>query len=327
MRITKPGDIAYAPLKSLDSTTPFKQYVIPQEVYQNRLAALRACMQAEKLDAVAIYADREHFWNFKYFLGYDPRFEEALLIVTKSDPSTVLLGNECLSLAKLSPIPVNGVMAQEFSLPNQPMDQHVPLVDLLRAAGIEKGAHVGVIGWKMFTRERGQVLRSQICVPNFIVEGLRAAAEGGSLENVSDILIHPDYGIRTVNDVHTIAAMEYGAWIAKGMGPALSAGGVNDKKRGDEMSPRFIHRCLFLFEHVLPDAANWADEVLGNVLPLRAGSKAVIGIALRLVIGPAAYGANILLHEKNPPLSVFAIIQHLPAVRPYRNAWLKKLFI
>jgi hypothetical protein len=30
-----------------------------------------------------VYADREHFANMAYLTGFDPRFEEALLILTQ----------------------------------------------------------------------------------------------------------------------------------------------------------------------------------------------------------------------------------------------------
>ncbi|HZS93019.1 MAG TPA: hypothetical protein VFE42_36710 [Chloroflexota bacterium] len=36
---------------------------------------------AEGYDALLVYVDREHFANLAYLTGFDPRFEEALLIL------------------------------------------------------------------------------------------------------------------------------------------------------------------------------------------------------------------------------------------------------
>ena len=51
---------------------------------------------------------------------------------------------------------------------------------------------------------------------------------------------------------------------------------------------------LFLGEGNLANAAERANEVLGEVLPFCAGSYAVIGIAELLVVFVAAYIANVL---------------------------------
>ena len=40
-----------------------------------------AAMSKRGLDAVIVYADREHFANMSYLTGFDPRWEEALLIL------------------------------------------------------------------------------------------------------------------------------------------------------------------------------------------------------------------------------------------------------
>ena len=34
-------------------------------------------------DAIIVYADREHCANLSYLTGFDPRFEEALLILVE----------------------------------------------------------------------------------------------------------------------------------------------------------------------------------------------------------------------------------------------------
>ncbi len=215
MKTTDSSQIVYDKLHLPQIGTPAAKPVIPAERYRERLRALREKMKKNALDAVAVYADREHFWNFKYFMGFDPRFEEALLVVTAEDPSWVLLGNECLGLAALAPVPVKSALCQQFSLPNQPMNRHVPLTELLASAGIAPGAKVGLIGWKMFTDERGQVDEDLFCVPHFIVEAARrTVGASGALINAAHLLIRPEDGLRVVHDADSVAFYEYGAAYA-----------------------------------------------------------------------------------------------------------------
>ena len=48
-----------------------------------RIDKLRASMEERKLTHIVVYGDREHFANLAYLTGFDPRFEESLLIVGK----------------------------------------------------------------------------------------------------------------------------------------------------------------------------------------------------------------------------------------------------
>ena len=48
---------------------------------RRRLARLRQRMDERGFDRLVVYADREHSANMSYLTGFDPRFEEALLIV------------------------------------------------------------------------------------------------------------------------------------------------------------------------------------------------------------------------------------------------------
>ena len=58
---------------------------------------------AAGLDALIVYADREHFANLSYLTGYDPRFEESLLILLPGRPPVLLVGNEGEAYAKGRP--------------------------------------------------------------------------------------------------------------------------------------------------------------------------------------------------------------------------------
>jgi creatinase/prolidase-like protein len=60
-----------------------------------RIDKLRARMDELKLTHTVIYGDREHFANLAYLTGFDPRFEESLLIVGRTGSPLILVGNEC----------------------------------------------------------------------------------------------------------------------------------------------------------------------------------------------------------------------------------------
>ena len=75
-------------------------------VYQDRLNAVCKAMAAENLDAMLIYADREHGSNFGYFTGFEPRFEEACLVIHRDGTAWIMLGNESLKMHQYSRIPV-----------------------------------------------------------------------------------------------------------------------------------------------------------------------------------------------------------------------------
>jgi hypothetical protein len=72
---------------------PREQPIIPAATHEARIAAARQRSAAAGYDALLVYADREHFANMAYLTGFDPRFEESLLILTE-DKLTLLVGNE-----------------------------------------------------------------------------------------------------------------------------------------------------------------------------------------------------------------------------------------
>lgn len=55
--------------------------VLGREDYEARIQVLWQMPQASEYDTILIYGDREHFSNVEYFTGYDPRWEETLLIL------------------------------------------------------------------------------------------------------------------------------------------------------------------------------------------------------------------------------------------------------
>ena len=77
---------------------------VPPAVYADRLERLRARAAEDGYDALVIYGDREHSANLAYVTGFDPRFEEAMLVVGSTGEPAVLVGNECIGVAGAAPL-------------------------------------------------------------------------------------------------------------------------------------------------------------------------------------------------------------------------------
>ncbi|MGH8949343.1 MAG: aminopeptidase P family N-terminal domain-containing protein, partial [Acidimicrobiia bacterium] len=78
-----------------DFGMPASMPVIPDVVYRDRMERFRKRIAERGFDRVVVYADREHSANLSYLTGFDPRFEEALLVIGHDDDPAVLVGNEC----------------------------------------------------------------------------------------------------------------------------------------------------------------------------------------------------------------------------------------
>jgi len=180
--------------------------ILPGHLYGTRLERLRAGMEERSLDRLVIYADREHSANLAYLTGFDPRFEEAILIVGPTQTPAILVGNECYGLAGAAPLSLRRHLFQDLSLPAQPRDASRSLAQILAEEGIETGKRVGVIGWKSYADP------DRIEAPAFIVDELRRlTGSGGTVQNAVELLIHPQHGLRVINEVEQLAAFEHAA--------------------------------------------------------------------------------------------------------------------
>ncbi|MBK5268226.1 MAG: aminopeptidase P family N-terminal domain-containing protein, partial [Acidimicrobiia bacterium] len=88
---------------------------LPAQLYGERLERLRARAQEQGYDRLVIYADREHSANLSYLTGFDPRFEEAVLIVGPDPEPAILVGNECWGMAGAAPLPMRRHLFQDLS--------------------------------------------------------------------------------------------------------------------------------------------------------------------------------------------------------------------
>ena len=175
-------------------------------LYQARLARLWERADARGCDRLVVYADREHSANLAYLTGFDPRFEEAVLIIGPGGTPTILVGNECFGVAGAAPLPMHRVLFQDLSLPSQPRDRSQPLKDILAEAGIATGTAVGFVGWKSYADP------AWMDAPSYLVDELRrATGPTGSVSNATDLLIGAADGLRVINEVEQLAVFEHAA--------------------------------------------------------------------------------------------------------------------
>jgi Xaa-Pro aminopeptidase len=179
---------------------------LPDAIYPTRLARLRERASARGYDRLVVYADREHSANLAYLTGFDPRFEEALLVLGPSGEPAILVGNECFGMAGSAPLAMRRHRFQDFSLPGQPRDRSRSLGAILGDEGIGRASRVGVVGWKTYASP------DAIDLPAYIVDELRLiVGPGGSVENATGLLMASADGLRVVNEVEQLAAFEYAA--------------------------------------------------------------------------------------------------------------------
>jgi hypothetical protein len=187
-----------------DFGIPAEMPEIPLDVYASRLERLRERSDVRGYDRIVVYADREHSANAAFLTGFDPRFEEALLVIGPEGDPAVLVGNECWGIAGAAPVALRRHRFQDFSLPNQPRDRSLPLAEILRSEGIGPGSRVGVAGWKTYAHPGMSDL------PAYLLDELRdLVGGGGAVENATDLFIDPADGLRVINEPEQIAALEW----------------------------------------------------------------------------------------------------------------------
>lgn len=199
----------------------FPDYVFPSvpappqvQELEERLQCCRDKMIVHGLSHLIVYGDREHFANLMYLVHFDPRFEEALLImsVEKLAP-LILVGNEGEGHLGVSPLFQAGKLRcerfQTFSLMSQPRDTSRSLETILREEGITDKSKVGVVGWKYFIS--GELKDTQYAsdIPSYLMDILRSLVASANLTNATDLLISPEYGMRSFVSPSEIVFFEY----------------------------------------------------------------------------------------------------------------------
>ena len=207
-----------------------------------RLAAVRAEMALRGLEVLVVYGDREHAANLHWLTGFDPRFEEALLVV-RPDGALLIAGNECLPYTGISPLVERGAIrvahCASFSLISQPRGT-ARLADIL-AQEVPAGARVGAAGWKYFGADEVDDPTTALDLPVFIADPLRARA--GAVVTATDLFMHPGHGLRCTVDAGEIARLEF----------------------ANQMAARALRRMVFAFAEGMTDFAAFEAASVGGL--------------------------------------------------------------
>jgi hypothetical protein len=177
--------------------------------YEQRIEKARAGMRELGLTHLVVYGDREHSANLCYLSGYDPRFEEALLILGLEGTPRLLVGNEGLGYVGISPLPLDVECFAPFSLIGQDRSGGRPLGTIFRGEGIHSGSRVGTVGWKYEVGPDGDVNRAWVELPAYLVQAIGGV--GVAARNAGDLLMHPERGLRARCSADEVALLEFAA--------------------------------------------------------------------------------------------------------------------
>ena len=183
---------------------------VPASVYEARV---NAAYLAAGVDWLVVYADREHFGNIVFLTGFEPRFEEAFLLLGPGGKRVLITGNESESYAPVAVLPGLTVLrAQSLSLMAQDRTHEPRLIDRIGDAGIKAGDSVGLVGWKYLEPEEDDEAATAFYVPAAYSKMIERIVGGsGKVVDATRVLMHPETGLRAVIDVDQIAAFEWAA--------------------------------------------------------------------------------------------------------------------
>ncbi len=186
------------------------QPLVPHEIFEIRA---KAAYDSAKVDWLIVYADREHIGNMVFLTGFEPRFEEALLLLGSNGRRVLLTGNESESYAPLARLlGLTVLRSQTLSLMGQDRTAYPKISDRLKDAGLNPGDTVGLVGWKYLDASEGDDPDLAHFVPDVYVRAIqRVIGKQGHIRNSTSVLMHAETGLRAKIDVHQIAAYEWSA--------------------------------------------------------------------------------------------------------------------
>ncbi len=193
-----------------DFGEPTVEPSIPRAVYEARIERALERVRERGLDHLVVYGDREHSANIAYLTGFEPRFEEAMLLLAPRKRTVLVVGNEGWGYVSISPLDLERVLFQSFSLLSQPRSESPNARDLFRAHGIEKGSRVGVVGWKYFLEADSP--ETTLEIPSYLADSLReVTGDASSVTNETAIFMNAEDGLRVLNEAEQLACFEYAA--------------------------------------------------------------------------------------------------------------------
>ena len=185
---------------------------IPLDLYRARLSAAGERMRRDGLDCLVVYGDREHCANLAYLTGFDPRFEEALLLLAADGRAQLIVGNECMGYLPDEGLGLDVVLFQDFSLMGQPRGDSRPLRAILADFGIGPKSAVGCVGWKYYDSGLVEGGAAACDAPAYLVDLLRDLVGARErVRNATALFANPIDGLRTTNEPEQIAQFEFAA--------------------------------------------------------------------------------------------------------------------
>jgi hypothetical protein len=199
-------------VKLPDFGVPQVRPELSAHIFENRIHSFRKQATAAGIDVVIVYADREHSANMAYLTGFDPRFEEALLVLAPGREPLIITGPENQGYAKVSSIPCSISLYPPFGLLGQDRRSAKSLADVLTGAGVQEGNVIGMIGWKFFGPNETATPDTWLDAPAYIVDTLRKLTGAkGRVLNATRILMDASTGLRAVNEIDQLAQFEFSA--------------------------------------------------------------------------------------------------------------------
>ena len=179
---------------------------IPSHIYEQRIEQTLAAMQNHQLDFLLVFADREHAANITFLCNLDPRFEEALFMLSKNGNRKLLVGNECIGYLPNVPIPIEAELYQDFSLQGQDRSKSRSLLEIFNHFGIKDGCKVGIAYYKSF----GSI--HELDIPAYMANTLSSiTGSGENLVNVNFIFMDAENGLRNRTCLEELVRFEYAA--------------------------------------------------------------------------------------------------------------------
>lgn len=195
---------------------------IPPETYAERVAKVRELMEENGFSHVVVYGDREHFSNTRFLTGYDPRFEESLVIIGRTGKPRLLVGLEGLYYANIA----HGVEVElydEFSLQGQPVKGR-SFGEIMADCGINVSSKIGIVGTKYPERNDFADAKLVSDVPYYIVDALIRIVGIDNVVDVTRWFTDSTSGLKVPLTVDEIARNEViNQMVYAGMRDAMSA--------------------------------------------------------------------------------------------------------
>jgi hypothetical protein len=297
---------------------PVQRPRIPASTYERRC---KEAYRAAGLDWLVVYADREHSANTMFLAGFDPRFEEALLLLGPNGKKFLVCGNESYHYAPRAGLQdFELVLCQTLSLMGQDRSVAPSLDAVLRDAGIAKGSKVGIVGWKYLEADAWELNGASYFVPAMLVSTLqRIVVDVDALSDATSVFMHQTTGLRAVVDADSIAAFEWAAARASAAVWSVVQGvKVGDTELGAAARMGYAGEPLSC--HVMFASSDASGEVVGLASPTARVLKRGDGVTTAVGYWGALSSRAGLLDESNDEFLAVAAGYFKGLAAWYQNA-------